>query len=216
MSTSLQRSIFYLLLIRVVNLSNYREILVDYLHTKMNQVAPNLASLIGDSVGARLISHSGSLINLSKCPASTIQILGAEKALFRALKTRGNTPKYGIIFHSSFIGRAGAKNKGRISRYLANKCAIASRLDSFLDEPTNVYGEEMKNQVEERLAFFDNGIAPPKNIDVMEKIAKKISEKKSAVPVEKAEKKKHKDKEISKKRKHSNEEKSSKKQKISA
>ena len=74
-----------------------------------------------------IILYLGSLTNLAKCPASTVQILGAEKALFRALKTRGNTPKYGLIFHSSFIGRAGAKNKGRISRYLANKCSIASR-----------------------------------------------------------------------------------------
>ena len=53
---------------------------------------------------------------LLQCPASTVQILGAEKALFRALKSKGNTPKYGLIFHSSFIGRAGAKNKGRVSR----------------------------------------------------------------------------------------------------
>lgn len=69
----------------------------------------------------------GSLTNLAKYPASTVQILGAEKALFRALKTKGNTPKYGLIFHSSFIGRAKQRNKGRISRYLANKCSIASR-----------------------------------------------------------------------------------------
>lgn len=97
----------------------------------MNDIAPNLAALIGDMVGARLISHAGSLTNLAKCPSSTLQILGAEKALFRALKTRGNTPKYGLIFHSSFIGRAAAKNKGRIARYLANKCSIASRIDCF-------------------------------------------------------------------------------------
>lgn len=56
----------------------------------------------------------------------------------RALKTRGNTPKYGLIFHSTFIGRAGAKNKGRISRYLANKCSIASRIDCFSGETNAV------------------------------------------------------------------------------
>ena len=78
----------------------------------MGAVAPSLASLIGDVVGARLISHAGSLTKLAKYPASTVQILGAEKALFRALKTRGNTPKYGLLFHSTFIGRATAKNKG--------------------------------------------------------------------------------------------------------
>lgn len=117
---------------RVVNLSEYRKKLSVYLHNKMNSVAPNLQSLIGDQVGARLISHAGSLTNLAKYPASTVQILGAEKALFRALKTRSNTPKYGLLYHSSFIGRAGLKNKGRISRFLANKCSIASRIDCFL------------------------------------------------------------------------------------
>jgi len=72
----------------------------------MQDIAPNLATLIGEMVGARLISHAGSLTNLAKCPAPTLQILGAEKALFRALKTHGNIPKYGLIFHSYFIGRA--------------------------------------------------------------------------------------------------------------
>lgn len=143
---------------RVIELSKYRQKLHSYLLKKMHDVAPNLSALIGEQVyflnsylfkfikvGARLISHAGSLTNLAKYPASTIQILGAEKALFRfigyfikififffrALKTRGKTPKYGLIFHSSFIGRANPKNKGRISRYLANKCSIAARIDSF-------------------------------------------------------------------------------------
>jgi nucleolar protein 56 len=119
---------------RVVNLSEYRKQLSEYLHSKMSSVAPNLQSLIGDQVGARLISKAGSLTNLAKYPASTVQILGAEKALFRALKTRSNTPKYGLLFHSSFIAKAGAKNKGRISRFLANKCSVASRIDCFTGE----------------------------------------------------------------------------------
>ena len=89
------------------------------------------------------------MTNLAKAPASTVQILGAEKALFRALKTKGNTPKYGLIYHSTFIGRADAKNKGRISRYLANKCSIATRIDSFSDDPCRLYGEKLREQVEE-------------------------------------------------------------------
>lgn len=68
---------------KVMNLSDFRKKLYDYLVTKMNDIAPNLASLIGEVVGARLISHAGSLTNLAKCPSSTLQILGAEKALFR-------------------------------------------------------------------------------------------------------------------------------------
>lgn len=78
---------------RVVSLSEYRKSLISYLAEKMNLVAPSLTALLGERIGARLISHAGSLSNLSKYPASTVQILGAEKALFRALKTKGNTPK---------------------------------------------------------------------------------------------------------------------------
>ncbi|XP_011299290.1 nucleolar protein 56 [Fopius arisanus] len=152
---------------RVIALADYRKQLAEYLKTKMSGVAPNLATLIGDQVGARLIAHAGSLTNLAKYPASTVQILGAEKALFRALKTKGNTPKYGLLFHSTFIGRAGTKNKGRISRYLANKCSIASRIDCFTDIPTTVFGEKLRQQVEDRLKFYETGDIPKKNIDVM-------------------------------------------------
>lgn len=152
---------------RVIALADYRKQLAEYLRSKMADVAPNLATLIGDQVGARLIAHAGSLTNLAKYPASTVQILGAEKALFRALKTRGNTPKYGLLFHSTFIGRAGTKNKGRISRYLANKCSIASRIDCFADTPTNIFGEKLRQQVEDRLKFYETGEVPKKNIDVM-------------------------------------------------
>jgi len=87
---------------RVVSISDYRKSLVSYLSEKMNSVAPSLTALLGERVGARLISHAGSLTNLSKYPASTVQILGAEKALFRALKTKGNTPKV-CTFHSPFL-----------------------------------------------------------------------------------------------------------------
>ncbi|KAG9244326.1 pre-rRNA processing nucleolar protein-like protein Sik1 [Calycina marina] len=152
---------------RVVKLAEYRKSLFQYLVNKMAIVAPNLAALIGEVVAARLISHAGSLTNLSKYPASTVQILGAEKALFRALKTKGNTPKYGLIYHSSFIGRAGAKNKGRISRFLANKCSIASRIDNFSEEPTTKFGEALKRQIEERLDFYATGTAPTKNEEAM-------------------------------------------------
>lgn len=159
---------------RVLALADFRKRLHSYLTEKMDLVAPNLSALIGEIVGARLISHAGSLTNLSKFPASTVQILGAEKALFRALKTKGKTPKYGLIYHSSFIGKAGTKNKGRISRYLANKCAIASRLDCFSESPTNKFGEALREQVEERLEFYEHGKPQAKNIDVMHKVLKKL------------------------------------------
>merc|ERR1712087_1004097 len=152
---------------RMVKLAEFRKQLASYMTDKMAIVAPNLSTLIGDSVGARLIAKAGSLASLAKCPASTVQILGAEKALFRALKKKGNTPKYGLIFHSTFIGRAARKNKGRISRYLANKASIASRLDCFSEEPNAIVGNVLRQQVEDRLNFFETGETPKKNIDVM-------------------------------------------------
>merc|ERR1711934_614282 len=180
---------------RMVRLAEFRQKLSIYLADKMKLVAPNLSTLLGDTVAARLISKAGSLTNLAKAPASTVQILGAEKALFRALKTRGNTPKYGLIFHSSFIGRAGAKNKGRISRYLANKCSIASRIDAFSEDATTIFGSKLKEQVEERLKFYETGDLPRKNVDVMneavEEAADELKKKK------KKEKKKRKAEEAS-------------------
>ncbi|QDZ24641.1 nucleolar protein 56 [Chloropicon primus] len=153
---------------RTISLAEYRQTLHEYLIERMSSIAPNLAELVGELVGARLISHAGSLTNLAKYPASTVQILGAEKALFRALKTKGNTPKYGLIFNSTYIGRASQQNKGRISRYLANKCSIASRIDCFLEQTTNVFGKKLKDQVEERLRFYEDGTAPRKNVTVMQ------------------------------------------------
>lgn len=194
---------------RMVKLAEFRKQLALYLTDKMAIVAPNLSTLIGDTVGARLISKAGSLTNLAKAPASTVQILGAEKALFRALKTKGNTPKYGLIYHSTFIGRAAAKNKGRISRYLANKCSIATRIDAFSDEPNKIYGEKLREQVEERLKFYETGAAPRKNLDVMEEIRKSLDGgKPDDLDMEGAEtpKSKKKSKKDKKKRKHSDDE----------
>lgn len=112
--------------------------------------------------------------------------------LCRALKTKGNTPKYGLIYHSTFIGRASAKNKGRISRYLANKCSLASRIDSFIDEPTNAYGEQLRDQVEERLKFYDTGDTPRKNLDVMTAVATSLRKLSEAGEESKKDKKKKK------------------------
>jgi len=168
---------------RVISLSEFRRDLFKYLAERMDACAPNLTALLGEQVGARLIAHAGSLTNLAKYPASTVQILGAEKALFRALKTKSNTPKYGLIFHSTFIGRAGPKNKGRISRYLANKCSLASRIDSFADSPSSAYGIKLREQVEERLEFYKSGKAPRKNIDVMNTVsAEEATRIEAAVP----------------------------------
>ena len=127
---------------QVVEFTSYRQELASYLASRMQAIAPNLTALVGDLVGARLIAHAGSLINLAKSPASTIQILGAEKALFRALKTKHDTPKYGLIYNASLVGQATGRNKGKMARMLATKTALSLRVDSLSD--WGVQGEGMK------------------------------------------------------------------------
>lgn len=137
---------------QVISISEYRAQLSEYLRNRMVAIAPNLTALVGELVGARLISHAGSLLSLAKHPASTIQILGAEKALFRALKTKHDTPKYGLIYHASLVGQAPPKLKGKVcvnflrvlkhnrlidasqmARMVATKTALSVRVDALTD-----------------------------------------------------------------------------------
>ncbi|KAF9779563.1 Nop domain-containing protein [Thelephora terrestris] len=142
---------------QVISITAYRTQLADYLRNRMTAIAPNLTALVGDLVGARLISHAGSLLSLAKHPASTVQILGAEKALFRALKTKHDTPKYGLIYHASLIGQAPPKLKGKMARMVATKAALSIRVDALTDvedksEPTApTIGLENRAKLEHRL-----------------------------------------------------------------
>jgi len=129
----------------------------EYLKNRMTAIAPNLTVLVGELVGARLISHAGSLMNLAKHPASTVQILGAEKALFKALKTKHDTPKYGLIYHAQLVGQASAKLKGKVSRMLAAKAAIATRVDALGEETNPDLGIEHRAKVESRIRQLEGG-----------------------------------------------------------
>merc|ERR1712043_78739 len=122
-------------------------------------IAPNLTTLVGELVGARLISHAGSLMNLAKHPASTVQILGAEKALFKALKTKHDTPKYGLIYHAQLVGQAATSLKGKVSRMLAAKASLACRVDAFSDDTTSSIeiGMEQRLKVEARINQLEGG-----------------------------------------------------------
>ncbi|WPH00226.1 nucleolar protein 58 [Acrodontium crateriforme] len=144
---------------QVVGFTEYRQQLSSYLSARMTAIAPNLTALVGDLVGARLIAHAGSLMNLAKAPASTIQILGAEKALFRALKTKHDTPKYGLIYHASLIGQATGKNKGKIARMLATKSSLGLRVDALSDWGTAGKGENEEPTEEEKAAVGVQGRA---------------------------------------------------------
>lgn len=140
---------------QVIEITDYRAQLYDYLKNRMMAIAPNLTVMVGELVGARLISHAGSLLNLAKHPASTVQILGAEKALFRALKTRKDTPKYGLIYHASLVGQTTAKNKGKISRMLAAKTALAIRYDALGEDTNAEMGVENRAKLEVRLRHLE-------------------------------------------------------------
>ncbi|KAJ0407121.1 hypothetical protein ATCC90586_005685 [Pythium insidiosum] len=142
---------------QVISLTEYRTQLFDYLKNRMNAIAPNLTVMVGELVGARLIAHAGSLMNLAKHPASTVQILGAEKALFRALKTKHDTPKYGLIYHASLIGQTAPKYKGKISRVLAAKTALAVRVDALGDATEASIGFDNRAKVEARVRQLENG-----------------------------------------------------------
>ncbi|KAL5488352.1 NOP58 [Sanghuangporus weigelae] len=147
---------------QVIAISAYRAQLADYLRNRMQAIAPNLTALVGELVGARLISHAGSLLNLAKFPASTVQILGAEKALFRALKTKHDTPKYGLIYHASLVGQAPPKLKGKIARMVAAKAALSIRYDALTDadgkseEFSASIGLENRTKLESRLRALEH------------------------------------------------------------
>ncbi len=125
-----------------------REKAEKYAETVMATVAPNVNSLAGPLLGARLLSIAGSLENLAKMPASTIQVLGAEKALFRSFKSGSRPPKHGIIFQHQSIHQSPRSQRGKISRALSGKLAIAARLDQYGGE---FMGENLRIKFEERV-----------------------------------------------------------------
>jgi len=144
---------------QVVEIQEYRDQLYTYLKNRMVAIAPNLTVLVGELVGARLISHAGSLMNLAKHPASTVQILGAEKALFKALKTKHDTPKYGLIYHAQIVGQSATALKGKVSRMLAAKASLACRVDALGEdaETSAELGMEQRMKIESRIRQLEGG-----------------------------------------------------------
>jgi len=114
-----------------LELAELRSKLADYIDDAMREVAPNIREIVGPLLGARLIKLAGGLMRLAMLPASTIQVLGAEKALFRALRTGGKPPKHGVIFQYPEIFRSPRWQRGKIARALAAKLAIAAKADAI-------------------------------------------------------------------------------------
>jgi len=132
-----------------LSLYDMRQKLETYLDSAMEEVAPNIRVLAGSLLGARLIALAGGLNNLAKMPASTIQLLGAEKALFRSLKTGARPPKHGIIFQHALIHEAKRWQRGKMARALAGKLAIAARTDAFSGKYA---GDKLQTDLEKRIS----------------------------------------------------------------
>ncbi len=133
----------------IYELQKSRKNIEEYIDNKMESIAPNLRLLVGPTLGAKLISHAGGLKRLAMYPSSTVQIMGAEKALFRHLKSGDRPPKYGLIYQHPQVRGAKWWNRGKIARMLAGRISLAARRDVFtktIDE--NVF-EEFKEKVEE-------------------------------------------------------------------
>jgi nucleolar protein 56 len=131
-----------------MNLYQMRSELEIYISMMMESVAPNIGALAGPMIGARLISLAGSLKELARKPSSTIQVFGAEKALFRSLKTGTDPPKHGIIYRIPEVNSAPYWQRGKIARAIAGKLSIAARIDAYSEKDV---GEDLKEQFISRL-----------------------------------------------------------------
>jgi len=143
-----------------LQLYDMRQSLESYMDSTMEEVAPNIKAMVGSLLGARLIALTGGLSNLAKMPSSTIQVLGAEKALFRSLKTGTRPPKHGIIFQHTLIHEAKRWQRGKMARALAGKLAIAARTDAFSGK---YHGDDLKAGLERRISEIQEKYeeAPP-------------------------------------------------------
>ena len=133
----------------IYELQKSRKNIEEYIDHKMNSIAPNLRLLVGPTLGAKLISHAGGIKRLAMYPSSTVQIMGAEKALFRHLKSGDRPPKYGLIYQHPQVRGAKWWNRGKIARMLAGKISLAVRRDVFTKTINENVADEFKEKVEE-------------------------------------------------------------------
>jgi len=152
-----------------LKLYQLRKELEEYIDESMKETAPNIRGLVGSLLGARLISLAGSLEELARMPASTIQVLGAEKALFRALRTGARPPKHGVLFQYPAIHGSPRWQRGKIARAVAGKLAIAARIDAFSGE---YMADELKADLEKRIEEIKRKYPKPPKRKKPEKVKK--------------------------------------------
>lgn len=133
----------------IYELQKTRKNIEKYIEDKMDSIAPNLKALVGHTLAAKLIAHAGGIKRLAKYPSSTVQIMGAEKALFRHLKSGDNPPKYGLIYQHPKVRGAKWWNRGKIARMLASKISLATRRDVYTDNVDLSIYDDFVNKAEE-------------------------------------------------------------------
>ncbi len=163
----------------IKSLQNTKKSITTYVDKQMGEIAPNLKDLAGYSLGAKLIAHVGSMERLSKMPSGTVQVLGAEKALFRHLKTGENPPKHGLIFQHPEVRGAKWWLRGKIARTLASKISLAVRKDVYSGEYDPSIAINFEKRVEEikKLNPFPKKSTKPKKFDDKDTRKKKKREK---------------------------------------
>ena len=145
----------------ILELFDMRKNLEEQIDTQMKEIAPNITAVLGTTVGARILAKAGSLVRLSSMPASTIQVLGAEKALFRALKTGSNPPKHGLLFQHAVVHAAPRWQRGKIARAIAAKAAIAARVDVHGGGLNNTLLDKLNIRVKEIEEKYEKPVKKP-------------------------------------------------------
>jgi nucleolar protein 56 len=142
----------------ISQLCELRQEIANAIELEMNTTAPNLSTLAGELLGARLIARAGGLAPLARMPASRIQVIGASKALFRHMKYGTKPPKHGVIFQHPLVRGSHPNNRGKVARILAAKIAIAARLDFY----SKKVHPELSSQVEKRVGELQTAEHNPK------------------------------------------------------
>ncbi len=132
---------------RLIDLFDLKEEEEIYIESLMKELAPNLLEVAGNVIGAKLIAHCGSLKRLMELPASTIQIIGAEKALFRHMRSKARCPKHGIILYHPIVNNVNKDMKGKAARAVADKISMAAKIDYFKGD---FIGDKFKKELEEK------------------------------------------------------------------
>jgi nucleolar protein 56 len=159
----------------IYELQQTRKDIINYIDVKMESIAPNLKLLVGSSLGAKLIAHAGGLKRLATYPSSTVQIMGAEKALFRHLKSGDRPPKYGLIYQHPQVRGSKWWNRGKIARMLASRISLAVRKDVF----TRDFNPEIFNEFVQNVEEIEKNNPFPTKTTKKRKEEKQKSKKKS-------------------------------------